>query len=78
MDAANADVATMPIECFNSDITESQLRGESDGLAPGEIVLRERLKYFYSQQLQIESIPRCEKEVKMCSDYRPPTGSCSF
>ena len=73
MSQAHTDVAKMPVECTNADITAEQLKGESDGLQPGEIVLRERLLYFASQQIPMTSVPKCEKEVTSCSDGKKPT-----
>lgn len=71
MSKAHTAVAEMPVECFN-DITAEQLKGESDGLSPGEIVLRERLLYFASSQIPLSSVPQCSKDVSSCPDGKSP------
>ena len=73
MSKARNDVAKMPVECSNAHITAEQLSGESDGLQPGEIILRTRLLYFAGQQIPMSSVPKCEKEVATCSDGKEPT-----
>lgn len=73
MSKARNAVAKMPVECTNADITAEQLKGEADGLQPGEIVLRTRLLYFANQQIPISSVPKCENEVAWCSDGKKPT-----
>ena len=73
MAQAKSDAASMPVECIKADFTEAQLRGESDGLQPGEIVLRERLLFFASQQIPISSIPTCGEAVKTCPGGKKPT-----
>ena len=73
MSKAHNDVAKMPVECSNAHITAEQLSGESHGLQPGEIILRARLLYFAGQQIPMNSVPKCEKEVATCSDGKEPT-----
>lgn len=73
MSQAHSHVAKMPVECTNAKITAEQLKGKSDGLQPGEIVLRERLLYFARQQIPMSSVPKCEKMVTSCSDGKKPT-----
>jgi hypothetical protein len=73
MGKAHHDVGKMPVQCTNADITAEQLRGESDGLQPGEIILRTRLLYFADQQIPMGSVPTCQKEVASCPDGQKPT-----
>jgi len=73
MSQAKSDAATMPVECTKLDITQAQLAGESDGLQPGEIVLRERLLFFVGQQIPISNVPTCEEAVKTCPGGKTPT-----
>lgn len=73
MSQAKSDAATMPVECTKLDITQAQLAGESDGLQPGEIVLRERLLFFVGQQIPISNVPTCKEAVKTCPGGKKPT-----
>jgi len=73
MSQAKSDAATMPVECTKVDITQAQLAGASDGLQPGEIVLRERLLFFVGQQIPISNVPTCEEAVKTCPGGKTPT-----
>jgi len=72
---ATGGVAKMPIECTKTEITPDQLKGNAD-LKPGEIVLRERLRYFKAQQIPLTAVPRCD-EAKFvpeeCNDGKPKT-----
>jgi len=76
MSQAKSDAATMTVQCTKMDITEAQLRGESDGLQPGEIVLRERLLFFENQQIPITAVPTCKQAYpnqKKCPSGKTPT-----
>jgi len=74
MAQAHTEVATMPVECTTADITPEQLKGEADGLQPGEIVLRTRLNYFAKQQIPMSSVPTCsDADIASCSDGKKPT-----
>jgi len=73
MAQAHTEVATMPVECTTADITPEQLKGEADGLQPGEIVLRTRLNYFAKQQIPMSSVPTCsDADIASCSDGNLP------
>ena len=50
------------------------LQGKGDGatadeqnLKPGEIVLRERIRWFLEQGIPAENVPTCAKEVSKCA-----------
>lgn len=76
MAQAKSDAATMPVQCTKMDITEAQLRGNSDGLKPGEIVLRERLLFFANQGISMKSVPTCKEAYpnqQTCAGGKTPT-----
>jgi len=58
--------AILPTNCVKREFRISEVTGQEPGLAPGQVVLDQRIAYLMEQQVPAGAIPICVETVTSC------------
>lgn len=63
--------AILPTGCVKREFRITEVTGQEPGLAPGQVVLDERIQYLMEQQVPAGAIPICVETVTSCPNGVP-------
>lgn len=63
--------AILPTNCVKREFRISEVTGQEPGLAPGQVVLDQRIAYLMEQQVPAGAIPICVETVTSCPSGIP-------